>query len=86
MFVRLPLSLGLANIVLADEPVEYAGDFGAVKSANSHSQRGKTDFALGVQDLITDAPNCGSVSLVVSWFGDDFTLFKLHIAPKGGAK
>ena len=73
---------GSGEYILADEPVEYAGNFGAVKSANSHSQRGKTDFALGVQDLITDAPNCGSVSLVVSWFGDDLRCSNCTLRPK----
>lgn len=73
---------GSGEYILAQEGVEYPADFGNAASANEHTHRGGSDFVQGVEDLITDAPNCGSVALVVSWFGDDLRANHCSLRPK----
>ena len=43
---------------------------------------GKSDFATSIEALDEELPNCGSVSLVVSWFGDDLRCQDCDIQPK----
>lgn len=73
---------GTGEYGLATTPVHYAEAPGRNRSANVHSPSGKTDFATSFEQLSQELPNVGSVSLVVSWFGDDLRCSNCTIRPK----
>lgn len=73
---------GTGEYGLATTPVHYAEALGRNRSANVHSPSGKTDFATSFDQLTQELPNVGSVSLVVSWFGDDLRCSSCTIRPK----
>ncbi|MBR9863102.1 MAG: host specificity protein [Rhodobacteraceae bacterium] len=73
---------GTGEYSLAVTPVEYPGDFGDGKFANVNSPRGKTDLLHALEDLQEDIPNIASVSLVVSWFGDDLRCGMCNLTPR----
>lgn len=73
---------GTGEYSLATSPVHYAESLGRNRSANVHSPSGKTDFATSFDQLSQELPNVGSVSLVVSWFGDDLRCSSCTIRPK----
>ncbi len=53
------------------EPVERNAGQGTTTSENIHHQTGGTDWSLSLDQLRDTMPNCRSVSLFVSWFGND---------------
>ena len=74
---------GTGEYALSTRPISLAGNFllpGAPVNMNNPS--GKTDFAASLAQLQGDLPNCRSVSLVVSWFGDDLRCGACSIRPK----
>ena len=73
---------GTGEYALATTPVHYSQGLGANRSANVNSASGKTDLATSLDQLRTELPNCGSVSLVVSWFGDDLRCASCLVQPK----
>ncbi len=73
---------GTGEYGLATSPVHYAEAPGRNRSANVHSPSGKTDFATSLDQLSQELPSVGSVSLVVSWFGDDLRCSSCTIRPK----
>jgi hypothetical protein len=73
---------GTGEYGLATTPVHYAEALGRNRSANVHSPSGKTDFATSFDQLLQELPNVGSVSLVVSWFGDDLRCSSCTVRPK----
>jgi GTA TIM-barrel-like domain/Putative phage tail protein len=73
---------GTGEYGLATTPVHYAEAPGRNRSANVHSPSGKTDFATSLDQLTQELPNLGSVSLVVSWFGDDLRCSTCKVQPK----
>jgi hypothetical protein len=73
---------GTGEYGLATTPVHYGEALGRNRSANVHSPSGKTDFATSFDQLTQELPNVGSVSLVVSWFGDDLRCSSCTIRPK----
>jgi hypothetical protein len=73
---------GTGEYGLAATPVHYAEAPGRNRTANVHSPSGKTDFATSFDQLSQEFPNVGSVSLVVSWFGDDLRCSSCTIRPK----
>lgn len=73
---------GSGEFSLSTEPVHFEDEFANNKSANVNTSRGQADFVHGIEDLVDDLPNCGSVSLVVSWFGDDLRCGTCTIRPK----
>ncbi len=73
---------GTGEYALATTPVHYAFGMGQNQSANVNTPSGKTDFAVSLETLGEELPNCGSVSLVVSWFGDDLRCGTCRIKPK----
>jgi GTA TIM-barrel-like domain/Putative phage tail protein len=73
---------GTGEYALATTPVHYTQGLGVNRSANVNSASGKTDFATSLDHLRDDLPNCGSVSLVVSWFGDDLRCGTCKVQPK----
>ncbi len=73
---------GTGEYALATTPVHYSSGFGVNRTANMNTPSGKTDFATSVEAMDEELPNCGSVSLVVSWFGDDLRCEDCNIQPK----
>jgi hypothetical protein len=73
---------GTGEYALATTPVQYVQGIGQSVAANVHSPAGRTDLAAALTALGEELPNCGSVSLVVSWFGDDLRCGQCRVKPK----
>jgi hypothetical protein len=73
---------GTGEYGLATTPVHYFEGIGRNISANIHSPSGLTDFATSLAQLDDELPSVGSVSLVVSWFGNDLRCGSCEIRPK----
>ncbi|MEE9389349.1 MAG: glycoside hydrolase/phage tail family protein [Paracoccaceae bacterium] len=73
---------GTGEYGLATSPVYFEAAPGQSEAANINSPSGKTDFATSVEAMDEELPNCGSVSLVVSWFGDDLRCGSATLRPK----
>lgn len=73
---------GTGDYALATTPVH--GDAGPVgqKVFNVNSAAGGTDFDVALRALGEELPNCGAVSLVVSWFGSDLRAGDCAVMPK----
>ncbi len=54
---------------------------GVVAPENAHASAGETDFIASLDNLTATAPNLSSVSLVVSWFGDDLEARDCSLRP-----
>ncbi len=50
-------------------------------SATIHNSRGAPDIMASLDDLQDQLPECGSVTLVVSWFGDDLRVGECRLRP-----
>ncbi|SPF80824.1 baseplate multidomain protein megatron [Pseudoprimorskyibacter insulae] len=73
---------GSGEYALATDPVQFDRGAGDTALANVHSPSGLADFVTSLEALDDELPNCGSVSLVVSWFGDDLRCGSCQIQPK----
>ena len=73
---------GTGEYSLATTPVFVSGAPGHSQNANVNTPSGKTDFVTSVEALDEELPNCGAVSLVVSWFGDNLSCGDCTIRPK----
>ena len=73
---------GTGEYALATSPVHLNDGPGRSVSTNVHTVSGRTDFASSLEHLVTELPDCGSVSLVVSWFGDDLRCGSCSLRPK----
>lgn len=73
---------GTGEYALATTPVHYSDGLGLNRSANVNSPSGKTDLRTSVENLREELPNCGSASLVVSWFGNDLSCANCTVKPK----
>jgi hypothetical protein len=73
---------GTGEYALATTPVYMAEGYGADVPANINSAAGKTDFLTSLDALTEELPNVGSVSLVVSWFGNDLRCGSCAVRPK----
>ncbi|MCR8546576.1 glycoside hydrolase/phage tail family protein [Salipiger sp. P9] len=73
---------GTGEYALATEPVHmsYGGGSSAVVNVNSPTEA--PDFNSSLDQLTTEMPGCGAVSLVVSWFGSDLRCAHCEIRPK----
>lgn len=56
--------------------------FGRREAINMNTPSGKSDFLMSAEALEEELPNCGSVTVVVSWFGDDLRCGDCQIKPK----
>ncbi len=73
---------GTGEYALATSPVHYSDDPGVNRAVNVNSRSGGTDFRASTSQLETELPNCNSVSVVVSWFGDDLRCGQCDLRPK----
>jgi hypothetical protein len=73
---------GTGEYGLATTRVHYAQKPGVTRTANVNSASGKTDFSTSLEQLTEELPDCGAVSLVVSWFGSDLRCGSCLVQPK----
>lgn len=73
---------GTGEYALATSPVHFEHGLGVNSSANVNSPSGKTDFSTSMEALREELPKCKSVSMVVSWFGDDLRASNCQLKPK----
>lgn len=73
---------GTGEYALATTKVHYKEGDEALRSANVHTPRGRSDLAVSVSQLRSELPHCGAVSLVVSWFGSDLRCGPCTVMPK----
>ncbi|MEB8388620.1 glycoside hydrolase TIM-barrel-like domain-containing protein [Rhodobacteraceae bacterium KMM 6894] len=73
---------GSGEYVLATTPVTMNFGPGSTGLANVNTPSGKSDFATSLETLQGELPECGSTSLVVSWFGDDLRCGTCSLRPK----
>jgi hypothetical protein len=73
---------GTGEYALATTPVHFNKGPGRNTSANVNGPGGETDFSVSLDHLVSELPNCGSVSLVVSWFGNDLRCSQCQVKPK----
>ncbi len=73
---------GSGEYALATTPVYYDTGIGKKTSANINSPSGKTDLLTSIEALVEELPNCGSTSLIVSWFCDDLRCNSASVQPK----
>lgn len=73
---------GTGEYALATTPVHYDLGLGRTQSANVNAPAGGTDLSVSLAALTEELPRCGSVSLVVSWFGDDLRCGSCTVRPK----
>jgi hypothetical protein len=65
----------------ATEPVLREIGEGDERAENVHTARAATDFDAALDDLAARLPNCRSVALVTSWFGDDLRVGECTLKP-----
>jgi hypothetical protein len=73
---------GTGEYGLATTPVHYAEGRGRNRTANVHSPSGLTDLATSLEQLGEELPSVRSVSMVVSWFGNDLRCGSCEVQPK----
>ena len=73
---------GTGEYALATTPVRLQVGPGHFQATNEHTPSGKTDFVTSVDAIEAELPNCGSASLVVSWFGNDLRAAQCELRPK----
>ncbi len=73
---------GTGEYALATTPVYQTSGFGKAVAVNINTPAGKTDFQVSMDALDGELPDCGSVSLIVSWFGNDLRCDACTLRPK----
>lgn len=73
---------GTGEYALAMTPVYFSDGIGGNRAVNVNSPSGKTDFVTSLDQMSDELPNCKSLSLVVSWFGNDLRCGACSVEPK----
>ncbi|MBO9455901.1 glycoside hydrolase/phage tail family protein [Paracoccus sp. R12_1] len=73
---------GTGEYSLATTAVTEDLGLGETRSVNVNTPMGGTDFSASMDVMGRELPNVGSVSLVVSWFGDDLRIDHCSLRPK----
>ncbi|MCT8160129.1 glycoside hydrolase/phage tail family protein [Pseudoruegeria sp. SHC-113] len=73
---------GTGEYALATEEVHYPHGLGEARSANVNTPQDRPDFLVSMDALREELPACGSVSLIVSWFGDDLRMGHCGLRPR----
>ena len=73
---------GSGEFVYATEPVTRVVGLAQSEAENTHTRQGGTDWHVALDQLEATLPSAQSVSLVVSWFGDDLRAGHCSIRPK----
>lgn len=72
---------GTGEYALATEPVRFDRGKGDSQILNVHNDLGVADLRASIDQMLADLPNAQSVSLVVSWFGDDLRCGNCQLQP-----
>ncbi|WP_144431602.1 hypothetical protein [Jannaschia seosinensis] len=72
---------GTGEYALATTAVHYDQGIGRKESANINTKQSASDFRVALREMIEELPNLKSVTLVVSWFGDDLRCGSCSIRP-----
>ncbi len=72
---------GTGEYSLATEPVRFVRGRGESAIANVHNDRGVPDLVASLDQMTAELPGVESVSLVVTWFGDDLRCDRCRIRP-----
>ncbi len=72
---------GSGEYALATTPVHLTPRFGEAQPVNLNTALGRADLDLSLDALQGALPRVGSVSLVVSWFGDDLRCSHCAVQP-----
>lgn len=78
----IALMPGTGEYALATSPVTYRKAIGQAVSANVNTPAGVPDMRMSMEALTGELPQCESVSLIVSWFGDDLRAGQCSVRPK----
>ncbi|QHQ34562.1 baseplate multidomain protein megatron [Algicella marina] len=73
---------GTGEYSYATEPVEFDNGKGDNRIVNINNGEGRPDIEVAMEQLDGDLPACQSVSLVISWFGDDLRAGHCTLRPK----
>ncbi|WP_147125199.1 baseplate multidomain protein megatron [Shimia ponticola] len=73
---------GSGEYSLATSAVAYDRGFGKVTTANRRGVGKSTDFEASMEMLNHQLPKCQSVSMIVSWFGDDLRCGTCSLTPR----
>ncbi|MCR8723636.1 baseplate multidomain protein megatron [Frigidibacter sp. ROC022] len=73
---------GSGEYALATTPVNHDLGLGELRVANQSTASGRTDLVTSLDGLENELPAVGSVSLVVSWFGDDLRVGACRVQPR----
>jgi hypothetical protein len=73
---------GTGEYALATEPVRMIEGRGTGRLANVNTPTGEADFPLSLRQLRSELPKVGSVSLIVSWFGNDLRAGQCEVRPR----
>ena len=73
---------GTGEYSLATEAVSLDGGAGKSNTVNVNSPSDRPDFVTSLKHLQDEVPDCGAVSMVVSWFGSDLRCGECVIQPK----
>ncbi|MEL6564560.1 MAG: glycoside hydrolase TIM-barrel-like domain-containing protein [Pseudomonadota bacterium] len=73
---------GSGEYALATTAVNYVDANRGRWTANVNTPAGQADFAVSLDALSDELPNCEAVSLIVSWFGDDLRCSECTLRPK----
>lgn len=74
---------GTGSFTYADEPYIRFAEIDSV-AENVHTSSGRADLLESLDQLEASLPNCDTVSIVVSWFGDDLRCATCDIKPRIG--
>ncbi len=72
---------GTGEYALATSPLYRDDGFGRKIPLNLHTNAAASDLEASLDALGAQVPGCGSVSLVVSWFGDDLRCGDCRVEP-----
>ncbi|MGB0926484.1 MAG: baseplate multidomain protein megatron [Pikeienuella sp.] len=75
------LSPGSGEFALETRPVTRSIGPGRTTFENVNTNTERADFLVALDRLVEEAPNCKSVSLIVSWFGDDLRCGECTLQP-----
>jgi len=73
---------GTGEYALATTEVRFDRGLGRSEAINTHTARGGADLLRSLDTLQAELPACGSVALVVAWFGDDLRCGQCTIRPR----
>ncbi len=76
------ISPGSGEFALDPEPVQIVQPAGGGRYANVNNGQGRADWAVALDQLQAELPACDTVSLVVSWFGNDLRVGQCRVEPR----